>query len=475
MQLNEQVRETLEANGQSHLVAFWDELSDEQQARLEQQIRDIDFELVTKLIDKRDAQARVESGGDRARRAQPPQDLVRLPGSTEDVQALQQAEQAGLELLRQGKVGAILVAGGQGSRLGFDLPKGMYPIGPVSERTLFQILCEQLLARSRQAGVAIPYFIMTSEATHSETVAFFEQNEFFGLGEENVFYFQQASLPAIDDSSHRLLLAEKGRIATSPDGHGGMLRALEKHGMLDVMRQRGIEHLYYHQVDNPTAIVCDPVLLGLHLTRHSDLTTKVVAKVSPEEKMGVLVTVDGHTEIIEYSDLPGDEAYRQDASGQDVFWAGNTAIHVFRRDFIESLLDDDLSLPFHIAHKKIPCVDESGSCVEPETPNGNKFEQFIFDALPHARVALVVEGDRAREFNPVKNADGNDSPQTSRAAMLRIAREWIRACGGQIDDSVEVEISPLFALDEQQLAEKLEPGQTFSTRTVLSVTTEGSA
>lgn len=468
MQIPQQTLETLQRHQQSHLVQWWDELDESQQQQLAQQIDDIDFDLVGKLIAKRNAGGSEECGADRANRATSPEQLVRLPESDEDRAAEERATQAGQELLRAGKVGAILVAGGQGSRLGFDLPKGMFPIGPVTERTLFQILCEQLLALSKQTGVTIPYFIMTSEATHKPTVEFFQQNSYFDLGEENVFFFQQASLPAVDDSSSQILLASKGRVATSPDGHGGMLRALERNGMLDVMRERGIEHLYYHQVDNPTAIVCDPTFLGYHFLQDSDLTTKVVEKVSPEEKMGVLVTVDGQTQIIEYSDLPGDLASKTDADDNYIFWAGNTAMHVFKREFIEALLTDDLSLPFHIAHKKVACMNDAGEGVEPNENNANKFEQFIFDALPHAKVALVVEGDRNREFNPVKNAEGADSPQTSRSALSHIYHQWLHEAGGQIDGTVQLEISPLAAMSAADLKPYVD-GQVFSQDTVIEV------
>lgn len=462
------ILEPLKQAGQDHVLRFWDELSPRQQQALTEQIQNIDLPLLQRLIrDGHGAGTGSEPPSARAARATSPEQLVRAPRTHADRDQLKQAVEDGEDLLSSGNVGAILVAGGQGSRLGFEAPKGMFPIGPVSERTLFQILCEQVLARSRRAGVPIPYFIMTSEATHRDTVKFFEQNRYFGLNEDDVFFFQQASLPAVDAVTGRMLMENKDRIATSPDGHGGMLRALERSGMLGVMRDRNIEHLYYHQVDNPTAIVCDPTLLGFHFQSHSDLTTKVVPKVSPEEKMGVLVTVDGKTEIIEYSDLPAEQSRRKQADGSFVFWAGNTAIHVFKRSFIEKLLTDDLSLPFHVAHKKVPCLDDAGQPVQPDQPNAFKFEQFIFDALPHARTALVVEGNRKREFNPVKNATGADSPATSREALQSLAQEWIEAAGGIVGKNVPVEISPLYALDAHELEEKLEPGQSFTKPTIL--------
>jgi len=477
LQIQPEILETLQQAGQEHLVRFWDELTPQQQQNLVDQIRSIDFPLMQQLIQNRATSgpggevAHGESVAARAARALPPQQLVRIPRTQADREQQKQAVEEGEELLRSGNVGAILVAGGQGSRLGFDAPKGMFPIGPVSDRTLFQILCEQVLARSLRVGVAIPYFVMTSEATHHETVKFFEQNRYFGLSEDDVFFFQQSSLPAVDAETGRMLMEDKDRILTSPDGHGGMLRALESTGMLGVMRDRDIEHLYYHQVDNPTAIVCDPALLGYHFQNNSDLTTKVVTKINPEERMGVLATIDGKTEIIEYSDLPEEQARRKQSDGTLVFWAGNTAIHVFKRVFIEKLLKNKLSLPFHTAHKKVACINDSGEFIDPAQPNAYKFEQFIFDALPHAKVAMVVEGVRKREFNPVKNAEGNDSPASSRAALLHLAREWIEAAGGIVGKNIPIEISPLYALDAHELEEKLQPGQTFNRPTVLKEVT----
>ncbi len=336
---------------------------------------------------------------------------------------------AGDELLRAGKVGAILVAGGQGTRLGFDKPKGMYPIGALSHAPLFQILAQQLLARSRRAAAPIPYFIMTSDATHDETVAFFGEHKNFGLPAGDVFFFQQGNMPAVDAASGKLLVASDQTLSTSPDGHGGMLTALAKSGLLAEMNRRGIEYLHYHQVDNPTAIVCDPVFLGFHAELGCDMSVKVVAKRSAAERMGVAVDVDGVTQIIEYSDLPLDVARKTDAAGALLLWAGSTAIHVFTRAFLDRLVEHGDALPFHVAHKKVPYCDADGKLVNPERENAYKFERFIFDALPLAKRALVLETDRAREFNPVKNASGDDSPETARAALASLFHGWLRAAG----------------------------------------------
>jgi UDP-N-acetylglucosamine/UDP-N-acetylgalactosamine diphosphorylase len=332
---------------------------------------------------------------------------------------------------------------------------------------MFEMLAHQLLARSQRAGVAIPYYIMTSDATHAETVACFSEQHFFGLNPNDVRFFRQGNMPAVDAATRKLLLADKGRLACSPDGHGGMLAALANTGLIEDMRQRGIELLYYHQVDNPTAIVCDPAFLGLHVASGSEMSTKVVAKRSAEERMGVVVDIDGVTQIIEYSDLPDEVAQRHDANGHLDISAGNMAIHLFNREFLERLSTGDLTLPFHIAHKNVEHVDEKGDVIQPAEPNAYKFEKFIFDAMPKAQRALVMEVERAREFNPVKNAEGDDSPATARAALAALHRGWLQAAGALVGEDVPIEIDPLFALDEAEVKRKVTPGTVFIESTCL--------
>jgi UDP-N-acetylglucosamine/UDP-N-acetylgalactosamine diphosphorylase len=251
----------LNQHGQSHLLQWWPELDPAQKHALLIELQALDWERLAPLLVGEAAGS--ESARERASRAQPPLDLVRLPDRGGDAAEWARAREYGESLLRDGKVGAIVVGGGQGTRLGFDLPKGMFEIGPVSNKTLFQLLCEQLAARERRAGRPIPYYVMTSSATHEATRRYFQEQRYFGLDPDDVSFFQQGSLPAVDGES-RILLAEKWRISTSPDGHGGLLHALRRGGLLEVMADRGIEYLYYHQVDNPAAIVCDPAFVGLH-------------------------------------------------------------------------------------------------------------------------------------------------------------------------------------------------------------------
>lgn len=396
-----------------------------------------------------------------ARRAVPPQRLIKQPLTADDRRSWALAKSRGEAALRAGEVAAILVAGGQGTRLGISDPKGTFPIGPLTGKPLFQLFCEQLQARQQRYGVRIPYAIMTSDATHAATLADFEAHDYYGLNPEDVWFFPQGNMPAVDAQTGVALLAGPGRLALSPDGHGGILAALQRHGILERFAERGIETLYYHQVDNPSTPVCDPCFLGWHLVAGAEVSTKVVAKRSAEEKMGVIVSIDGKLQVIEYSDLPAELAAETDAEGQLRFWAGNTAMHVFSRRFLERVAADDRALPFHAARKVVPYWTPDG-VVTPEQPNGLKFERFIFDVLPWADQALIVEGDRAEEFNPVKNKEGHDSPATATAALQAVYRRWIRQAGGEIGDAVPIEISPLVALEADDLRDWIATGPDLS-------------
>ena len=461
----------LAATGDSHLLRHWNELDDAGRERLAMQLADLDLAAAHRLYEAKvsgpdDAFAAAAA----AARAAPPAAVVRLPRTEQDAADRAAAVAAGEELLKSGAVGAILVAGGQGTRLGFDQPKGMFPVGPVSGATLFELLAGQLKARGEAAGVTIPLYVMTSPATDAPTREEFAAQDYYGLGEENVVFFRQGTMPAVDDATGQVLLAAKDEVAVSPDGHGGLVAALKNRGVLEDMTSRGVTTLYYHQVDNPTAIVCDPAFLGFHKQLGGQVSTKVVAKVAPGEKMGVVCDVDGVTQIIEYSDLPEDAAAKTDAEGGLLLWAGNTAIHCFERSFLETLADEGetgAGLPFHVAHKKVPHLNDAGQLAEPTEPNAYKFERFIFDSLPLAKVAPVVETDRAREFNPVKNAEGSDSPATAKAALVRLHREWLEAAGATVAEGATVEILPSFALDEAGVKQKVAAGTRYDAGTVL--------
>ena len=460
--VDEKTLELLNSCGQQHLLEILPDLSDAQAAALLQAVRSADLPALLQAWQL--AAADAEDSGDkvRAERAAAPNNVVRQPGNDAEAAAWQEAEQVGANAISNGLAAVITVAGGQGTRLGFDLPKGMFPIGPASSRTLFQIFAEQILARRRRHNAQIPWLIMTSAATHQPTVEFFAAEKHFGLDPQSIHFFQQGSLPALDAASGQILFTSRGTPALSPDGHGGLLRALRQSGLLQQLADAGIRHLYYHQVDNPTVVVADPALIGFHQQQRSQLTTMVVSKTSPEERMGVLADLDGRTEIIEYSELTAEQAARTDAAGDWIFWAGNIAVHVFCLEFLQQLTAGDRDLPLHAARKKVPCVDRHGNplpCEIDGQPNAVKLERFIFDALPAAERTLIVEGDRERQFNPVKNATGSDSAETSRQALSRIAREWLMLAGCSVDESDLVEISPLQALDAGELSARVAAGE----------------
>lgn len=434
---------------QQHLVQFWDELSDLERAQLRSQIDSIDFKALTELANKKSQQVDVV---ELARRAVPPK-AIRLNCDQEQMKA---ARSRGEQALRDGRIGMVLVAGGQGTRLGFDLPKGMFPIGPLSNRTLFQMHVDSLRGAMKKYQCEIPLFIMTSPATDQDTRDYFAQNDNLGLPAHLLLIFQQGIMPAIDAMSGKVLLESKSQIAVGPDGHGGIVEAMKKNGILDDCQSKGIEHLFYAQVDNPLVTACDPLLIGHHLESGSEMTTQVVKKRFAKEKVGNVVAVDGKTQIIEYSDLPDEAAERRNPDGSLSLWAGNIAVHVISCAFLKSCSEDSASLPFHIAHKTVPYVNESGDRVKPSQPNAFKFEKFVFDLLPKAGVALVVEGDAAEIFAPVKNADGaaTDTPAFCRTSISQRFKRWLAAANVESDESAIVEIHPLWAFDVEDVKSK---------------------
>jgi UDP-N-acetylglucosamine/UDP-N-acetylgalactosamine diphosphorylase len=457
--MKQELQHLLSAHGQEHLLAFWDELADEQRRTLADEIRRLDFALVNRLFREKSV---AEDWATKAKRATPPP-AARLNNtqSTQNPFPKGDAVDRGREVLSAGEVAAVIVAGGQGTRLGFDHPKGMFPIGPVSGSSLFRILFEKVLATSRRYEVRVPLYIMTSRATHDETIDYLETHNRFGLPAEDVRLFCQGQMPAVDLATGKVLLADKHQVALSPDGHGGMLAALANCGALDEMERRGIRHLFYCQVDNPLAPLCDAEFIGYHVLAESELSTQVVAKQDPLEKVGNVALVDGRMTIIEYSDLPEPVARTKNADGSLYLWAGNTGIHAFDVQFLRRMTGTAGALPFHLARKKVPYVDRAGELIEPDSPNAMKFERFIFDLLPAAQRAFVMEVDAACAFAPVKNAPGEarDTPESVQAQMIQLHKQWLATTGVAVEPGVAVECSPLFALDEADVIVRQKEGR----------------
>jgi len=452
------VRPSLEGCGQAHILDQIANAGPEDRARVLDQLEALDLPLIARLrreLSENEPVTALELDG-----LQPPP-MISSPRSESEKQAHAKAIEEGEALLRSGNVAAFVVAGGQGTRLGFDGPKGCFPVGPVSGCSLFEWHFAKVVASRRRYQAPIPMLVMTSHANHDATVSFLRENEFFGMPEEDVIVFPQGMLPAVDREG-RLLLSDPGSLALAPDGHGGSLLALEKEGVLAELERRGIEEIFYFQVDNPLVRVLDPAFLGHHRINGSEMSSKVVAKRSADEKVGVFAASGDKLGIVEYSDLPADLTNAVDAGGELRFRAGNIAIHVLSCGFVKRLTESGLALPYHRAEKKVPYLAGDGTIVEPADKNGVKFETFVFDAIPLAKNPLVVETLRSEEFSPVKNAEGEDSPATARDDLCRLFRGWIEGSGfGVVESLADLEIAPTYALDAQEFEERLKNQKLF--------------
>ncbi len=438
--------DTLKTHGQEHLLHGWDRLTPTERGEFERQLRAIDFAELKALYAQRDDKAA----------ALPPLDQIRpLKVEQPDPSAVADGEAA----LRRGEVAVLVVAGGQGTRLGATVPKGLMSVGPVSGATLFRIHAEKVLALSRRYGKPVPLLVMTSPATHADTEAYLLGERNFGLHGQQVGLFQQGTMPAVDLSTGKLLLEKPGKLCLSPNGHGGSLTALYDSGFLSRLKNAGIKHVFYFQVDNPLVSVCDPAFVGRHIQAEAEVSSKVVFKEQPEEKVGVLAEVNGRCGIIEYSDMPKGMTEERTADGLLAFRAGNPAIHLFSVAFLERVTTGRQRLPYHLARKKVPHWNPiTGQAVNPAEPNALKFERFVFDALPMAERWLAVEAKREDEFAPLKNAEGPDSLEPVQAAMTAQACRWLTAAGATVADNAAVEISPLFALDADGVKAKVKNG-----------------
>ncbi len=467
--------ESFQRAGQGQVFAFFSQLDAAAQQRLLAEAAEIDLDevaLLNRTLVNKSAAAGVNLDG------LAPAPYEPLPENGGNKAEWAAAKTAGEAALRAGRVAAFTVAGGQGTRLGYDGPKGTYPVTPVKKKTLFQVFAEKIRAAGLRYGKPIHWFIMTSHQNHVATESFFKDNNFFGLAATHVHFFRQGRMPAVDFNG-KILLETPGNIAMSPDGHGGSLRALDRSGALDLMQREGIDTLSYFQVDNPLVRGIDPAFVGYHLLRKSEMSSKMIPKAYPEEKVGHFCVQNGQNVVVEYSDLPMAMQKEIDpATGKLRYLAGSIAIHILDRDFIRRMAKggEGVALPFHRADKKIPTVDAAGKPVKPEKANGIKFEMFVFDALPFANNPLVIETLRANDFSPVKNAEGVDSPKTCREDQLRQFARWVNANGGNLATdatglpAVNFEVSPLFGYDEDSFADAW---KIFSAQTAKPAITDG--
>jgi UDP-N-acetylglucosamine/UDP-N-acetylgalactosamine diphosphorylase len=451
------IREKLGYHKQEHLLAFWDQLSPSERDQLLKQLQELDLQEISEWIPRLVLNPETAVGGTLS--LEPASSYGIQPKGDRQKRKYSQAIKLGKRLIAEGKVAGFVVAGGQGTRLGFDGPKGNYPISPIRNKTLFQVFAETIAAVRSRYGAVCPWYVMTSPLNHSETVKIFETNDLYGLGRDNVVIFQQGTLPNFSFDG-KILMADKASLALSPDGHGGCIKALHRSGALADMKRRGVEYLSYWQVDNPLVKLFDPLFIGLHVLDQAEMSSKAAIKNAPKEKVGNFCLVNGKVNVIEYSDLPDELAEKRNPDGSLVFHLGSIAIHIINTSFIERLNTKGSSLPLHRAVKKIPHVDSQGRHVEPKEPNGVKLESFIFDAVPIASNSIILDIDRAEQFAPTKNATGVDSAESCRAMMVERAARWLEAAGIKVprkaDGSCDcvIEMAPGFALEPEDVKAK---------------------
>ncbi|MCK4400932.1 UDPGP type 1 family protein [bacterium] len=440
---------------QEHVLRWWKQLDDIQRKELLQDIESIDFELMKKLVNKYLERKETPILFDSIKSPE----IIKIPGTEHEILRQREARKIGEQCIRDGKAACFVVAGGQGTRLGFEGPKGAYPIGPISGNSIFQFHAEKILKAQQKYNVQLMWYIMTSKPLHKQTIKFFEDNKYFGMDKDQVRFFSQRMLPAIDKDG-KFLMSSKHEISKSPDGHGGALFALRESGVIREMMKKGIEYISYFQVDNLIVKVLDPVFIGYHVKAGAQMSNKVTPKIAPSEKVGAVVIVDKKYSVIEYSDLPEEHMRDKDKDGSSKFNAGSIAIHILNTEFVKSLTEKGIKLPYHIAEKNIPYVNNSGEYIKPKNKNGIKFETFIFDALKFAKNVANIEVIRENEFSPIKNLTGVDSVESGRQLYMNRCARWLKEVGDNIsfdkkgNAKIRIEISPLFANSSDDLQQK---------------------
>ena len=430
---------------QDQIFRFWKDLNQAERLSLCKQLQLVDInECITAWED-------IQAPKPKVKNIEPPK---AVSCTTQDPCQKKQFFDKGELILGQNKVAAFTVAGGQGTRLGYNGPKGSLPCTPLRGASLFQLFAENIKFFEKRFGHPIWWFVMTSEENHEQTLNFFKKNRNFGLSKNNILCIKQGMMPVFDLNG-KILLSEKNKISMSPNGHGGSFKALLDSGALKIMEDEGIEYLSYFQVDNPLVYCLDPTFIGMHEWNKAEMSSKAVQKNSTDEKVGTFVNLSEKLQVLEYSDIPPKLAQQKDRHGKMVYHLGNIAIHLINRNFVKRVTNTTQidRLPYHGALKKVKHIDGAGNKVTPEVPNAIKAETFVFDAIPLAQNASVFEIDRFEEFAPIKNASGNDSPETSQKIHQNRAKDWLKAAGFDTINN-QVEISPSYAPTKEYFLQK---------------------
>lgn len=400
--MQKKIEQLLKEKKQEHLMEYYNRMNDKEKSTFVEQLEHLNWKLLDVLQKKDEKTGRGT--------------IAPLKACTiaEINEYRARYESMGMQAIRDGKIAAVLLAGGQGSRLGYDGPKGTVNIGIHKELYIFEMLFRNTMEVTNKAGAFVPFYIMTSQKNHEETVRFLKEHDFFGYPKEYVSFFTQEMAPCVDLSG-KILMEDRDRIALSPNGNGGWFSSMDKKGILDDVHKRGVEWLNVFAVDNVLQKICDPVFLGAVLSCGAASGAKVVRKADPKERVGVMCLEDGKPSIIEYYEMTEDMVYEKDASGEYAYNYGVILNYLFRVDALEQILRTDM--PIHFAEKKIPYITLDGVKVSPEVPNGYKFEEFILDMIHLLDQCLPYEVERKHEFAPIKNSTGVDSIESARKLL----------------------------------------------------------
>lgn len=401
MNLSE-AKQKLKTYNQEHLLRYYDNLTDTEKAALLQQITETDFSVVTRIEQKETEK----------------KESIISPITAMTLDEIQKKKahfiETGLETIRAGKIGAVLLAGGMGTRLGSDNPKGMYDIGLTKSVYIFERIIKNLFDVVDEARTWIHLFVMTSDKNHEITMTFFEEHQYFGYDKHHIHFFQQDMAPA-SDYQGKIFLEEKGKLATSPNGNGGWFSSLINAGLLDLMKKEGIQWLNVFAVDNVLQRIADPCFIGATIEKNCEVGAKVVRKNHPDEKVGVMCLEDGHPSIIEYYELTDTLRNTLTENGEPAYNFGVILNYLFQIGCLEKIVNKEL--PLHIVEKKIPYLNEQGELEKPEEPNGYKYETLILDLIKLLNSCLPFEVERSKEFAPIKNKTGIDSVESARELL----------------------------------------------------------
>lgn len=462
MMEKEELITLLKPHNQDHLVKFWDELVDSDKEKLLNDIQNINLAELSESFHKTQQENKTLSKLDSCMEPVP----AELKGSyrKSSKEQLEAYERTGLKAIAEGEVAVILLAGGQGTRLGVNYPKGMYSVGLPSQKTLFQLQAERLFRIQELAAkkygtksCVVPWYVMTSENTHNMITEYFDKNEYFQLKKQNVSFFEQGTLPCLTKNGS-LLLDQKNKVSRAPDGNGGLYKALVEKNIINDMAERGVKYIHIYCVDNILIRICDPIFIGFSIEKELNCAAKVVKKIQPEEQVGVICKVNGQFQVVEYSEISEETRTLRDDEGDLTYNAGNICNHFLTFDFLEDFCKNhEKNLKYHIAEKKINYIDDNGMLKKPISKNGIKLEKFIFDVFPFSKNFGIWEVVRRDEFSPLKNGTNelNDNEITCRKHILEQHARWIENAGfdlEKIDGSmINFEISPLVSYSGEGL------------------------